>query len=135
VTAITDVVLATHGLSKAYGARPAVRSLDLEVRRGEVFGFLGPNGAGKTTTIRMALGRLLNALTGQRLWLELSAYLLGPNLSNLPAVLETDRVARIAFAAPLVPVDATHAWLVIGAWLAGLAALSIVLTRRRDVLQ
>jgi ABC-2 type transport system ATP-binding protein len=56
VTAVTEVALATHGLSKAYGARPAVRSLDLEVRRGEVFGFLGPNGAGKTTTIRMALG-------------------------------------------------------------------------------
>ncbi|MBO0687013.1 MAG: ABC transporter ATP-binding protein [Candidatus Dormibacteraeota bacterium] len=51
-----DTVLSTHQLSKTYGRRPAVRSLDLEVRRGEVFGFLGPNGAGKTTTIRMALG-------------------------------------------------------------------------------
>ncbi|MBO0685555.1 MAG: ABC transporter ATP-binding protein [Candidatus Dormibacteraeota bacterium] len=50
------VVLSTRQLSKTYGRRPAVRSLDLEVRRGEVFGFLGPNGAGKTTTIRMALG-------------------------------------------------------------------------------
>jgi ABC-2 type transport system ATP-binding protein len=49
-------VLATHQLSKDYGSRPAVRQLDLEVRRGEIFGFLGPNGAGKTTTIRMALG-------------------------------------------------------------------------------
>jgi ABC-2 type transport system ATP-binding protein len=51
-----DLALSTHALSKSYGARPAVRGLDLEVRRGEVFGFLGPNGAGKTTTIRMALG-------------------------------------------------------------------------------
>ena len=51
-----DTALRTHQLSKSYGSRPAVRSLDLEVRRGEVFGFLGPNGAGKTTTIRMALG-------------------------------------------------------------------------------
>jgi ABC-2 type transport system ATP-binding protein len=49
-------VLATHQLSKNYGSRPAVSQLDLEVRRGEIFGFLGPNGAGKTTTIRMALG-------------------------------------------------------------------------------
>ena len=49
-------VLTTHALSKTYGSRQAVKDLDLEVRRGEVFGFLGPNGAGKTTTIRMALG-------------------------------------------------------------------------------
>jgi ABC-2 type transport system ATP-binding protein len=51
-----ETVLATRQLSKDYGSRPAVRQLDLEVRRGEIFGFLGPNGAGKTTTIRMALG-------------------------------------------------------------------------------
>ncbi|MDP9246899.1 MAG: ABC transporter ATP-binding protein [Candidatus Dormibacteraeota bacterium] len=49
-------VLTTHQLSKSYGSRPAVKHLDLDVRRGEIFGFLGPNGAGKTTTIRMALG-------------------------------------------------------------------------------
>ena len=49
-------VLRTRSLSKRYGARLAVDSLDLEVGHGELFGFLGPNGAGKTTTIRMALG-------------------------------------------------------------------------------
>jgi ABC-2 type transport system ATP-binding protein len=53
---VTDPVLCARALSKTYGSRPAVRDLDLEVLRGEVFGFLGPNGAGKTTTIRMALG-------------------------------------------------------------------------------
>lgn len=53
---MTDTVLSTHHLSKTYGSRQAVKGIDLEVRRGEVFGFLGPNGAGKTTTIRMALG-------------------------------------------------------------------------------
>jgi ABC-2 type transport system ATP-binding protein len=46
----------TQGLRKVYGRRTAVRSLTLEVPRGEVFGFLGPNGAGKTTSIRMLLG-------------------------------------------------------------------------------
>jgi ABC-2 type transport system ATP-binding protein len=51
-----STVLAAHQLSKNYGSRPAVNQLDLEVHRGEIFGFLGPNGAGKTTTIRMALG-------------------------------------------------------------------------------
>ena len=51
-----EVVLRTYNLTKQYGQRIAVNNLDLEVRRGEIFGFLGPNGAGKTTTIRMALG-------------------------------------------------------------------------------
>jgi len=51
-----EVVLRTRNLSKHYGNRLAVNNLNLEVHRGEIFGFLGPNGAGKTTTIRMALG-------------------------------------------------------------------------------
>ncbi len=46
----------TRGLTKRYGRIAAVESLDLTVRRGEVYGFLGPNGAGKTTTLRMLLG-------------------------------------------------------------------------------
>jgi len=51
-----EVVLRTRNLSKQYGTRLAVDHLNLEVHRGDIFGFLGPNGAGKTTTIRMALG-------------------------------------------------------------------------------
>src|SRR5205809_3291768 len=51
-----EVVLRTRNLSKQYAKRLAVDNLNLEVHRGEIFGFLGPNGAGKTTTIRMALG-------------------------------------------------------------------------------
>jgi ABC-2 type transport system ATP-binding protein len=51
----SDIVLRTHNLGKRYRNRWAVRSLSLEVPRGEVFGFLGPNGAGKSTTIRMLL--------------------------------------------------------------------------------
>jgi ABC-type multidrug transport system ATPase subunit len=50
-------VIETSGLTKRYGERIiAVDRLDLNVRRGEVYGFLGPNGAGKTTTLRMLLG-------------------------------------------------------------------------------
>jgi ABC-2 type transport system ATP-binding protein len=45
-----------RGLAKSYGEVRAVRKVDLEVRRGEIYGFLGRNGAGKTTTIRMLLG-------------------------------------------------------------------------------
>jgi len=50
-----EVVLKTSGLSKRFGTRWAARDLNLEVHRGDVFGFLGPNGAGKSTTIRMIL--------------------------------------------------------------------------------
>ena len=50
-----DIVLRTQGLRKSYGRVQALRGVDLEVRRGEIFGFLGPNGAGKTTTIRCLL--------------------------------------------------------------------------------
>ncbi len=46
------------GLTKQYGNLIAVKSIDLEVKAGEVFGFLGPNGAGKTTTIKMMAGLL-----------------------------------------------------------------------------
>ena len=51
-----DCCVRTRGLTKAYGATSVVRSLDLAVPRGSVYGFLGPNGAGKTTTMKMLLG-------------------------------------------------------------------------------
>jgi ABC-2 type transport system ATP-binding protein len=47
--------IATRGLSKDYGAGHGLFDLDLDVERGEVFGFLGPNGAGKSTTMRLLL--------------------------------------------------------------------------------
>ncbi len=61
----TPLVLKTIGLSKSYRVghirrrpRPALQGLDLEVRRGEVFGYLGPNGSGKTTTLKLLMGLL-----------------------------------------------------------------------------
>ena len=51
----TDTVLRTIDLTKRYKNRLAVDHLNIEVRRGDIFGFLGPNGAGKSTTIRMIL--------------------------------------------------------------------------------
>jgi ABC-2 type transport system ATP-binding protein len=50
-----DTVIEIRGLTKSYGSVRALRGVDLQVRRGEIFGFLGPNGAGKTTTIRCLL--------------------------------------------------------------------------------
>jgi len=49
-------VVRTESLSKRFGSRTAVDSVDLIVPRASAFGFLGPNGAGKTTLIRMLLG-------------------------------------------------------------------------------
>ncbi len=50
-----EIVLKTKNLSKRFGKRWAVKGLNIEVRRGDVFSFLGPNGAGKSTAIRMIL--------------------------------------------------------------------------------
>src|ERR671925_713344 len=50
-------IVETHGLTKRFANGVlAVDSVDMSVRRGEVYGFLGPNGAGKTTTLRMLVG-------------------------------------------------------------------------------
>jgi len=53
---LSDPVISIRGLRKSYGEVEAVRGIDLEVRRGEVFAFLGPNGAGKTTTVEILEG-------------------------------------------------------------------------------
>jgi ABC-type glutathione transport system ATPase component len=51
-----DAVIGVSGLRKRYGQLEAVRAIDLQVRRGEIFAFLGPNGAGKTTTVEIPQG-------------------------------------------------------------------------------
>ena len=56
MTAGGEPPIVAAGLTKRYGDLVAVDSLDLELRRGEIFGLLGQNGAGKTTTILMLLG-------------------------------------------------------------------------------
>ena len=53
---MSENVVETFELTKMYGDFPAVNQLDLEVKKGEIFGFLGPNGAGKTTTVLMLMG-------------------------------------------------------------------------------
>ncbi|MGA2059795.1 MAG: ABC transporter ATP-binding protein [Thermoguttaceae bacterium] len=67
-----DVIVETRNLTKVYrdfwGRQKvrALKALDLEIRRGEIFGLLGPNGSGKTTTIKLILG-LLFPTSGQAL--------------------------------------------------------------------
>jgi ABC-2 type transport system ATP-binding protein len=56
---MSELAVATFGLTKRYrGDVLAVDRVDLQVARGEIYGFLGPNGAGKSTTIRMLLGMI-----------------------------------------------------------------------------
>jgi ABC-2 type transport system ATP-binding protein len=68
----SDVVIETRSLTKVYrdfwGRQKvrALKALDLEIRRGEIFGLLGPNGSGKTTTMKLLLG-LLFPTSGQAL--------------------------------------------------------------------
>jgi ABC-2 type transport system ATP-binding protein len=52
---MNNTVTRTEGLTKFYGKQRGILDINIEVRRGEVFGYLGPNGAGKTTTIRLLL--------------------------------------------------------------------------------
>lgn len=54
----SELAIEARGLSKDFGNLRAVDRLDLDVPRGEIYGFLGPNGSGKSTTIRMLCGLL-----------------------------------------------------------------------------
>lgn len=53
---MSNFIIETKMLTKKFGSRKVVEHVDLQVKKGEIYGFLGPNGAGKTTTIRMLLG-------------------------------------------------------------------------------
>jgi ABC-2 type transport system ATP-binding protein len=55
---MTDLAIDVHGLTKRFGRKVAVDHIDIQVPKGQVWGFLGPNGSGKTTTIRMLCGLL-----------------------------------------------------------------------------
>ena len=59
----TSAAIEVRGLSKKYGNKVAVNSIDLTVERGEIFALLGPNGAGKTTTVEILEGyRVANSV-------------------------------------------------------------------------
>jgi ABC-2 type transport system ATP-binding protein len=114
-----ETVLSIHQLTKNFGKLCAVNQLDLEVKRGQVFGMLGPNGSGKTTTLGMLMG-VVNPTAGSYSWfgeppshhtrkkigavlehpifypylsgqknLELNALIKGADPDNIPRVLET----------------------------------------------
>jgi ABC-2 type transport system ATP-binding protein len=88
-----DAVIRTHQLTKQYKDLTAVSNLNLEIHRGDIFGFLGPNGSGKTTTIGLMLG-LLMPTAG-------NVEILGRNVQRERAVLK--RVGAMAETAAFFP--------------------------------
>ena len=68
----SELAIETRQLTKYYGKSRGVVDLDLEVRRGEIYGFVGPNGAGKTTTVRLLLD-LIRASRGSATILGMDA--------------------------------------------------------------
>lgn len=118
-----ETVLSIQKLTKNFGKLCAVNQLDLEVKRGQVFGMLGPNGSGKTTTLGMLMG-VVNPSSGNFNWfgqeathhtrkkvgavlehpifypylsgqknLELNAMIKGADPNNIPKVLELVELA------------------------------------------
>ncbi|MGA9770985.1 MAG: ABC transporter ATP-binding protein [Blastocatellia bacterium] len=61
-----DVAISIRGLRKSYGQMEAVRGMDLEIARGEIFGLIGPDGAGKTSVFQI-LGGVMEATEGETL--------------------------------------------------------------------
>lgn len=55
---MNEIIMKCSGLWKSYGAFPALRNINLELKRGRIIGLLGPNGSGKTTLIKIANGLL-----------------------------------------------------------------------------
>lgn len=75
-----EYILQTRGLTKRFGRKVVVNNLDLNIRKGDIYGFIGPNGAGKTTVMKIILG-LLFANSG-----EVSLFGEPQNISNLRKV-------------------------------------------------
>ncbi len=94
----TYFAIQTQGLTKYYGTKPVVKSLDLRIPEGCVYGFLGCNGAGKSTTTKMLMGMLPpDAGAGS---------ILGDDITNIkPAT--RGRIAYIAEGHPM------YAWMTI----------------------
>ena len=80
------ILIQTRNLTKYYGKNRGIENLNLEVQKGEIFGFLGPNGAGKTTTIRLLLD-LIRATSGE-------ATILGDNIRTHSEMIR-ERVAYL----------------------------------------
>lgn len=71
-----EKIIQVRGLTKAFGTVKALDHCDMEVKRGEIFGYLGPSGAGKTTTIKLLTGQM-HSDAGEMMVLGESPFSLG----------------------------------------------------------
>ncbi|MEO5610154.1 MAG: ABC transporter ATP-binding protein [Ornithinibacter sp.] len=83
-----DTVIRTEGLTKHFGSVAAVVDVDLDVRRGDVYGFLGSNGSGKTTTVRCLLSLVLPTAGSVELFGERMPGAAGSALARVGALVE-----------------------------------------------
>lgn len=81
-----ETILSIKGLTKHYGRIKAVDKLDLDIKKGSVFGILGPNGSGKTTTLGMVLD-VINKTSGSYTWFGETPT--KEHRKNIGAILET----------------------------------------------
>jgi lipooligosaccharide transport system ATP-binding protein len=76
---VSEAMISAVGLRKTFGDFEAVKGIDVEVRRGEAFGFLGPNGAGKSSTMRM-IGAVSPVTSGELRILGMDPAVDGPTI-------------------------------------------------------
>ena len=81
-----ETILSIKGLTKHYGRIKAVDDLNLDIKKGSVFGLLGPNGSGKTTTLGMVLD-VINKTSGSYTWFGETPS--KEHRKNIGAILET----------------------------------------------
>jgi ABC-2 type transport system ATP-binding protein len=85
---MNDHIVKTNGLCKKYGEKYAVENLDVEIKRGQIYGLIGQNGAGKTTFIRMLTGLISPTSGGLELFGQSGAGL-GSARSRIGSIVET----------------------------------------------
>ncbi len=76
---MNDMIIKTNGLTKDYGNERGIFGINLEIRRGEVFGYVGTNGSGKTTTIRSMMG-FIQADSGSASVMGMDSWRMAPEI-------------------------------------------------------
>ena len=86
---MSETILKTQGLTKQYGAFSAVDHLDIEVKKGDIYGLVGKNGAGKTTLLKMVCGLTLPTSGNMELFSQTSSGGLSHVRAKTGCIIET----------------------------------------------